>query len=196
MSLTPPAKPPYVTKIPAGVHMATCYLIADIGRQRTTYQGREQIKRQVILAWELHEERMEDGRPLVVSHTYTNTLGERATLRKHLDSWRGRAFTKEEIGKWSLTSVLGVPCQISIVHEAKGDNLYHRIASIVGLPKGIKAPKLVNPAVAYDHDEADAAALGLLPEWIREKVMAALPEPVETTADSESAPVDEDSLPF
>src|ERR1043165_7214119 len=86
---------------PSGSHAARCIAIIDLGTQRSTYEGEAQIKRQVIVRWELPTELMTtgdfQGKPFTVSKFYTASLHEKSGLRKDLASWRGRDFTPEEL---------------------------------------------------------------------------------------------------
>jgi hypothetical protein len=95
------------------------------------------------IAWVIAEQ-MEDGRPFTASKKYTLSLHEKANLYKDLVSWRGRAFTPEERAGFDLEKLIGVNCQIQIVHVTKGDKTYANITSIVPLAKGMAkmdAPK-------------------------------------------------------
>ena len=62
-------------------------------------------------------------KPRAISETYTNSLGEKANLRKMLENWRGRAFTQEEMDGFDLRNVLGKACMISVVHGTKATAL-------------------------------------------------------------------------
>lgn len=161
--------------IPSGTHLARCYLMADLGHQKTSYQGSELIKPQVLISWELTNEKMKDGRPFVISKTYTASLNEKANLRAHLESWRSRAFTEEEAKAFDLKKVLGAACQLSIVHNESKGKTYANIKAVTSIPKGITAPDLINPKVAYEL--GDELAWEKLPEWIQKKINERVSEP-------------------
>ena len=40
--------------VPAGLHLARCYRIIDLGTQRSEYDGQENHQRKIMLGWELH----------------------------------------------------------------------------------------------------------------------------------------------
>ena len=42
-------------------------------------------------------EKMDSGEPFLVWKRYTLSLGDKATLRAHLEAWRGRKFTADEL---------------------------------------------------------------------------------------------------
>ena len=156
--------------VPAGTHLGICYLVADIGRQETNFG----VKEKVVIAWELPTEIMHDGRPFGVSKMYTASLNEKANLRGDLESWRSKRFTDAELAGFSLTNILGKPCLLTVVHNAKGDRTYANIASVTAVPKGMPVPERVNPLVSYDMDSSSQADYEKLPEWIRKKVDAAI----------------------
>lgn len=89
------------------------------------------------LVFEVPDELDSEGRPLIVSNFYTASLHEKAKLRQHLESWRGRRFSDPELAGFDLENVVGVPAQIQVVHAGDFANL----AAIVRLAKGMEAPK-------------------------------------------------------
>lgn len=141
---------------PIGTHVARCIKIIDIGTQKSEYQGKVNIRRQVIIGWELPNELMTDGeyagKPFAVSRFYTASLSEKANLRADLESWRGRAFTKEELGGFSARKILGASCMLSLIQNDKGKV---KISGVMALPKGTPVPEQVNPSVYFSLDEFD-----------------------------------------
>ena len=72
--------------------------------------------------WELPTETVEvedRTETRVLSKQYTCSLSDTASLRKDLDSWRGRRFTDEELKGFDLRNIVGVPCQLSITNEER-----------------------------------------------------------------------------
>lgn len=165
---------------PAGTHVAICYRFIDRGTQMSEYNGERKTRREVMLTWELPDEKMDDGRPFSVSKTYTWSMHEKATLRKDLEAWRGRAFNDEDFegpNAFNTKKLLGACCMLSITHETKKDRTFAKVASIGKLLKGVTPPKLVNPLtyLALIKDEFDAAVFGGLSDKMRE-VIASSPE--------------------
>ncbi len=158
---------------PAGNHIGVCYMVCDLGDQESTYQGESKILRKVRVSWELPGEHMADGRPFSVSKIYTLSLSEKANLRKDLESWRGRAFTDEELEGFDLFNVLGKACMINIIHEASNNKTYANVASVASLPKGVTAPQATNAQVAFSLEDANAREVyAALPEWLQGKINA------------------------
>jgi hypothetical protein len=78
--------------------------------------------------------------PFLVRRRYTCSLHEKATLRRDLESWRGRAFTDKELEAFDLESLLSVGCLINVIHESRNGSTYANVASVMRLPKGMTAP--------------------------------------------------------
>src|SRR6185295_11438565 len=83
---------------PAGTHMAVCYRVIDLGTQSGTYMGKPKSQHKILVSWELPDEKMKDGRPFTIGQRYTWSMSEKATLRKHLEAWRGVPFTDADFG--------------------------------------------------------------------------------------------------
>lgn len=165
------------TPVPEGTHLAVCNMVVDLGLQETTYQGEPKIKHQCFIRWELPNERIEyndkqgqrQNGPMSIGKTYTLSLGEKANLRKDLEAWRGRAFTKEELAGFDLFKLAGVPCQVSVVHEEKNGKVYANIRGVAGWPKGMPKPdKTESDILKYSPDESER--YNDLPQWLRDKL--------------------------
>lgn len=143
------------TPAPEGTHVARCVKIIDIGTQPGSEMYPEP-RHKIILGWELPDEMMatDDGgeRPHLVMQWYTASLHEKSKLRQHLHSWRGRAFTPEELRGFQLKNVLGVPCMLSVVHTEKGRAV---VASVAKLPKAVHCAPAINPLVHYEIEHRD-----------------------------------------
>lgn len=120
---------------PEGVHGAVCIDVVDKGELSSEWQGRKRIRRVVVLRWAIDEVR-EDGTNYFVEQWYTASLNEKATLRAHLELWRGRKFTGEELEGFDLENVLGKGCQLVLLHATKGDKTYANVRGIMPLSKG------------------------------------------------------------
>lgn len=156
---------------PEGNHVARCIGIVDIGTHHGEYQGTPTVRNQIIVRWELPFETEEfDGqqKPLIVSKFYTNSLSEKANLRKDLESWRSRAFTVEELMKFDLMTILGKPCTVSVVHNEKKKA---KVVSVAAVPKGTACPPAFNPISAFWIDEWDDAKFAELPEGFQRLIM-------------------------
>jgi hypothetical protein len=155
---------------PAGTHIARCYSIVDIGTQHGEYLGEPTAREQIIIRWELPFETEEfDGqqKPLIVSKFYTNSLSEKANLRKDLENWRSRAFTEAELAKFDLESILGKPCTVSVVHNDKGKA---KVTGVGAVPKGTTCPPLYNKPSAFWIEQYDDNAFMALPKGFQDLI--------------------------
>lgn len=163
--------------IAAGTHVATCVSLIDYGTSLDSYQGGPmRPKRKVWIEWEASEEIREDGEGkkfcLTVSKTLTANLGKDASLRKILDSWRGKPFTPEELKGFDLKNIINKPCLISIIHEPKADGSGMRavISSVSSLMKGMAKPTQINPTRVLDMDNFDVNVFNDLPDFLKKEI--------------------------
>jgi hypothetical protein len=118
---------------PEGLHQGVCVDVVDLGPQETPWG----LKPQVRLYWQLDALR-DDGKPHLVSKFYNNSLNQKSTLCAHLEAWRGRKFTDKEREGFDLETVLGVNCQIQVVHKLADDGrVFANVQAIVPLGKGM-----------------------------------------------------------
>ena len=164
-------------RCPEGNHLAVCYEVIDLGTQETTWEGETKRQRKIWIGWETTSEQMEDGRPFVIGRRYTFSSHEKSTLRKDLESWRGKKFTDEEIAKFDIKSLIGCACFLNVVHSTKGDRTYANITTVAALPKGTATPELVNPKtyVSLDLSEYQPEMMNLISERMA-KVVKSSPE--------------------
>ena len=158
--------------IPEGVFTAICYSLVDLGDQYS--EKFQNTSRKILITWELPDETIEiEGEvlPRAISKEYTLSLSDKSNLKKDLEAWRGKKFTEDELKGFDLENVLSKGCQVQIIHTVKGEKTYANIASIMGLPKGMKTKAPVNPTVYFDLESEGAIdTLNKLPTWIQDKV--------------------------
>ena len=194
--------------IPEGVHIGVCYSIMDLGTQHSEVYGKD--SRKVLIAFELADERIEyekDGKkvnlPRAISKQYTLSLHKKASLRQHLEAWRGQAFTDEELQGFDLKCLIGLACQVSVTHTSKEGNTYANIQTLMGLPKGMTAPKMENESSFFSFEDEERPPENT-PDWIVEKMQnsrewhgpAQLDVNQEPVAPEPTGAVDDDNLPF
>jgi hypothetical protein len=161
------------TPAPVGAHQAVCVDVIDKGIVEVTYAGKTKKQHKVSLAWQIDETR-DDGKRFLVYKRYTLSLNEKATLRKDLESWRGRAFTRDEEMGFDVEQVIGANCLISVQHNVSGDKTYANVVAVMPLAKGMT--KIV-PV-----------------DYLREKDRK--PDDEATSSTDHSAPLTEDDIPF
>lgn len=127
------------TPAPEGVHQAIAVDVIDLGMKDNQFKpGTKQHK--IDIAWELAETR-DDGKRFLAYKRYTLSISEKATLRKDLESWRGRPFTRDEEMQFDVESILGANCLLNIQHSARDGKTYANVIAVMPLIKGM--PKIV-----------------------------------------------------
>lgn len=159
------------TPAPAGVHQAVCVDCIDKGLLEVTYAGKTKTQHKVTLAWQIDELR-DDGKRFLVFKRYTLSLNEKATLRKDLESWRGKPFTRDEEMGFDVETILGANCLVNVQHNTVADRTYANVVAVMPLAKGMSKIAAV--------------------EYVREK------DRTETPAVDEphNGPLTEDDIPF
>jgi len=158
--------------IPQGMHDAVNFMVVDIGTQFNPAFGTS--SRKVLLGWEFPDHRIktdDSDRPMVSSKTFTLSLHEKATLRKTLESWRGTKFTQEQLAKgFDISKLLGVNCQIQILHEEKNGKVYDNIANILPPKSGkIAVVNTENEHLYYSMDDNMEIPANLY-DWIVKRI--------------------------
>jgi hypothetical protein len=169
------------TPVPQGMHLARCYRVVDLGTQESTYLGTVKHLPKVMFQFEVHGEDdggkpilTAKGDPMSISKNFTLSLAEMATLRKDLQTWRGKEFTAEELRGFELKNVLGAWAMLSVI-KAMGNNgkEYTNIAAIMSVPSAIKKagfPEGHNELKLFSIDEPDMALFDSFSNGLREKI--------------------------
>jgi hypothetical protein len=190
-------------KVPAGIHAAVCNMVVDCGIQPG---GRFKPRHQVYIRWEIPSERVEwtdrhgtahEG-PMNIGKFYTASLADKAALRRDLENWRGRAFTREELEGFDLFKILGTPCQLMVAHSTQGPETYANVTGVMGFPREMQKPRAEHALVKYSPEEP--GQFDLLPQWLRDKVASAITASPHASAGGASYGREEeelqDELPF
>jgi len=118
---------------PDGLHQAVCCDVVDLGIINTTLYG---PKHMVQLRWQIDAIEPTTGKPYLILARYTLSIHKKAMLCQRLESWRGKQFTDEERKGFDLERLIGINCQLQIVHVTKGDATYANVQAIVPVLKG------------------------------------------------------------
>ena len=122
-----------------------------------------------------HELRIFDGveKPLSIQKEFTLSLHEKSNLRKDLESWRGKSFTPKELANFDITKLIGVPCNVSIIHkESNTGKEFAFISNISSLSKGVECPEQFNDSFEFNFtDKFNKDWLdNICPAWIKEQI--------------------------
>jgi hypothetical protein len=142
------------TPAPVGVHQGVCVDVQDLGMIEVTFAGETKRQHKINVAWQIDELR-DDGKPYLVFKRYTLSLHEKANLRKDLESWRGRAFTRDEEMGFDVESVIGANCLLNVQHTERQGKTYANIVAIMPLAKGM--PKIAASDYVRKVDRTETA---------------------------------------
>ena len=195
------------TPIEAGTYVARCYSMIYMGTIPEEFQGQKKDMKKVRITWELPTElkvfKAEKGeQPQVIGKDFTLSMNEKGTLRKMLQSWRGKAFTEDEAKNFDITKLLGKPCMLSIVHKvSKTGKTYAEIATISPMMKGMTCPDQINESFEFNVLEFNEERFNQLPDFIRDKVKTSaeykqLNNQEPTKVDPIAEANDDDECPF
>jgi hypothetical protein len=173
-------------KLPeAGATVGVLFSIVDMGHLETNWDNQKKWTPKVRFTFELPDqtdeyEVVENGKttkvqkPMVVSIEQTRSLGEKASLRKLLEQWRGQTFTSKELQAFSLKNLLGKPAMLTLIHKtSQQGRQYCAIAGASKLPKGMKAPaSTINDTIYYEIEEGEGGQFQDMPDWLQEKIRA------------------------
>ena len=155
---------------PAGTHLAICYMVLDLGIQKTSFEGQDGQTHKCFVGWELPNEKMDDGRPFVISKEYTVSVSPKSNLYADLVSWRGREFTDEELGGFDIFNVMGAPAMLSVVHKtSKKGNNYAAVGAVSKAMKGMEIPKPENPLIKFSLSDGTPMPEGIY-DWLKDKI--------------------------
>lgn len=162
--------------IPEGTHVARCIRVVDLGTQISF----EKALHRIMLTWELPFELIKNKEgvemPMLISRDYTLSLHEMSTLRPELESWRGKAFTAEELDGFEMKKLLGAPCQVAVAHKPskKNGRIYPNVTAVVKLAKGMTCPDAAHELLYYEVTNGKDEVFQKLPSWVQDKIIASV----------------------
>jgi len=194
--------------VPSGVHLACCYRIVDLGTQKTSYQGKDNFLHKILIQFEIHGDdeagmplMTAQGEPMSISKRYTLSLGEKSSLRKDLQSWRGKQFTADELRGFELQNLLGAWCMLNVTEDSGSDGKsYTNISAITPVPAAMRKtlPDMQNESWIFSLDGFNQKLFDQLSPKLQETIKSSPEYQALGQRDAYTAPVedDEDSIPF
>lgn len=180
---------------PVGTHPAVCTQVIDLGLQHSEMYDKTAHK--CLIGWELPGELDADGKPYMVFKRYTASTNKKATLRQHLEAWRGKPFTDAEVKAFDIRAIAGKPCLVNITHSENDGNTYANVSSVMAIPKGTPAPKATSKPVVFDIDQWDDAVFegfsDNLKKTINGRVKPTAPGKLPTAGDDD---ITDKDIPF
>ncbi len=167
--------------IKEGNHLGICYSFIDLGTHAEDYMGNIKNIHKVQIGWELSNLKDtytdKDGNEQdyipVIFKDYTDSLNEKANLRKDLVGWRGKDFTVGELKGFEMKSILGTACLLNIIHKvSKTGNSYEKIQDVTKVPDGMNLPELSRATrfLSFQEQPYDENLLNSLPEFLQNKI--------------------------
>jgi hypothetical protein len=189
---------------PVGSHLARLYRIIDLGTQTSEYMGQTKMLRKVKFFWELHGDdlKTDDGKPLIQTRNYTLSLGDKASLRKDLESWRGKSFTDDELRGFDISKLLDKWCMVTVQHRtANNGNVYADAVAITPVPAIVQkagVPQGVNPCVLFDLQKFDQEVFDSLSQGLKDQIMqsAEMRNKKDVNKMLQEAAIVDDDVPF
>lgn len=166
-----------------GVYTGVASALIDLGIQENQMFKNKQ--RKVIIVWTILGETItvkDEELPRVISKEYTMSIGDKSTLRKDLEAWRGKPFSSDELQGFNLVNILNTACQLQINEQERNGKTYTNIAAIMALPKGTKVDAIDEAYVFDTYDNKTWDNYEKIPNWIKERIKKAL-NLVETNLD-------------
>ena len=119
------------TPAPEGLHPAVCCDVVDRGVVESQWGESHQVE----VRWQLEDKDPKTNRPFMVQRRYRLSLHEKSSLRPMLEAWRGRKFSQEELEGFDLEKLIGVNCQVQVIHNIKDNGVYANVQAVVPAPK-------------------------------------------------------------
>lgn len=158
------------TPAPEGLHLAVCADVWPIWTEKRHEEWGGGLQDKTMLVWHIEDLDPLTGKPFAVYKRYTASLHEKANLRHDLESWRGKKFSPEELKSFELERLIGVNCQIQVLHkEGKNGKTYANAVSIVPAGKG-QAKIVVAKDYIRKKDREEAAKVEPLEEEGEDRV--------------------------
>ena len=172
---------PTFKPVPAGMHLARCYRIIDVGTQKSEFEGNVKFLHKIKLVWEVHGNDedgnpmvTDKGEPMIVTKDYTLSWAEKATLRLDLQSWRGKPFSDEEQRRFDLKALLDKWCMVNVTHKAKkkGNGVYSNVTAVTPVPSALKTslPKGHNPCKVFQISEPDMELFDTFSDYLKKQL--------------------------
>jgi hypothetical protein len=145
--------------------------------------GQPKVNRQVSLYWEVFATddnnkpiRTGDGRPFSLFKNYNLSWNEKAALRKHLQAWRNKPFSQEEMQSFDLKNILDKWCNVAVIHKTNNDgktfaNL-DNISPVSPLQREVGLPAPSNKAEMFTIQNPDMAMFETFNDNLKKKIMS------------------------
>jgi hypothetical protein len=189
------------TPMPSGNYVARCYSMIQIGTIEEEYEGEKKMVSKVRLTFEFPTEQKvfneEKGeQPFVLSKDFTLSMHEKSSLRKFLESWRGKSFQENEAKSFDISVLINKTCMINVIHKETKNGVRASISAVSAMPKGLQCPEQINPTQLLTFDNFDVKLFESLPDFLKDKIKTSKEYKALDLKERESVNQDNDDLPF
>lgn len=126
---------------PEGQFVGQCVDVIDLGEKVSEFPGKAtSLSHKCALVFRTGEVNLETGELVDIAQEYTVSMGEKANLRKALESWRGKPYSEEECDAGvPLDKLEGQYALVGVGNKTSGSGKkYGYIISLVAIPKQMK----------------------------------------------------------
>lgn len=174
---------------PAGTFAARITTLADLGTQRSEWQGAEREAHKLGVTFELAHKRGKNGQRLAVFDRVTLSLHEQSRLFQIAQAALG-AEPSEELDPADL---LGKAVLVTLVHRTAGTRTFANVAGAAAVPEEMTVPGTDTDLLLFDLDAPDPATFAKLPALFKKLIE----ERVRPSGEPATPPEDlEDDIPF
>ena len=154
---------------PAGIHVAVCLFVCDLGSQVGQYGPKPTL----LFTFEIPGLIASDGKPMQISRRFGKTLAEKSALRPFLQSWLGAPLS----GQLDIEQLAGRPAMLVVSQSQSGERIYSNITTAAPIAPGTPIPPPSVMPLCYGPGR-DPEVFAALPEWIRKAIVAGGAAPV------------------
>ena len=126
---------------PDGQYVGQCVDTIDLGEKVQDFPGTvPYLAPTCALVFRTCEMNEDTGEYIDIAREFTVSMGEKANLRKFLEQWRGKPYTKEAIEAGvPLDKLTGNHGLLTVAHRTSGKGrIYANVTACVGIPKQMK----------------------------------------------------------
>ena len=143
-----------------GIHLARLFAIIDTGTQKSSFNGKEKLRRIIIMRFELpgslHEFDKDKGpEPLAVNVKETFSSAEKSNLYKFFKAWSNSKITAKRFGEkdFSITKYIGKSAELTLkIQTSESGDDYVKIIDVTKDDENQCGDPINKPYVFMLHD--------------------------------------------
>ena len=185
-----------------GIHNVVCCQVVDLGTHDTEWEGKVTGKAPMInYAFEFvdveleHED--EKYHPMWGIREMKG-LGPRHNMKKYLEGWRGKEFSKDERARFDWGAPLGKCCKLVIGPNSKGNP---KLTAIVGTKEQFSGTREIRE-FWINEENPDHTFPEWMPEWMQKIISSSYEYSGIDGVQEDESPIDnvstefDDDIPF